>query len=64
MFLSQEIDIKLCQIYTKIYIYIKFCKNFVKICIQQIHNQSENSDFPEEPKKLRFAPILYIKLFY
>ena len=26
--------------------------------IQKIHNQSENNDFPEEPKKLRFAPII------
>ena len=25
MFLSREIDIKLCQIYTKIHIYIQFC---------------------------------------
>ena len=25
--------------------------------IQQIHNQSENDDIPEEPKKLRFASI-------
>ena len=26
--------------------------------IPQIHNQSENNDIPEEPKKLRFAPII------
>ena len=26
--------------------------------IQQIHNQSENNDIPEEPNKLRFAPII------
>ena len=26
--------------------------------IQQIHNQSENIDIPEEPNKLRFAPII------
>ena len=26
--------------------------------IQQIHNQSENNDIQEEPKKLRFASII------
>ena len=26
--------------------------------IQQIHNQSENEDIPEKPKKLRFASII------
>ena len=25
--------------------------------IKKIHNQSENDDIPEEPKKLKFAPI-------
>ena len=26
--------------------------------IQQIHNQSENSDIPEEPEKLTCAPFI------
>jgi len=50
MFLSREIDVKLCQIYTKIqYIHI-----------QQIRNQSENDDIPQEPENLRFAPFLIL----
>ena len=53
MFLSQELNRKLCQIYTKIYIY-KILYEIVSLNgsyhIQQIHNQSENDDIPEEPK--------------
>ena len=51
MFLSQEIDIKLCQIDTKIYIY-------KTDHTQQIHNQTENKDISEKPKKLKFTPII------
>ena len=60
MFLSREIDLKLCQIYSKTYV----CKIWYKIlsCKQIIfskyRNQSENFDIPEEPEKLRFAPII------
>ena len=51
MFLSGEIDIKLCQIYTKIHIYAILCKScsIKQIIIQQIRNQSENDDIPQEP---------------
>ena len=46
MFLSREIDIQLCQIYTKINIHIQFC---IKVDqIQKICNQSENDDIPEK----------------
>ena len=60
MFLSREIDLKLCQIYRK----TNVCKILYKIlsCKQMIfskyRNQSENFDIPEEPEKLRFAPII------
>ena len=55
MFLSEEIDIKLCPI-TK-HIYVRFCIRFVADHIQQIRNQSENEDVPEELETLKFAPI-------
>ena len=50
MFLSREIDIKLCQNYTKTHIYIQFCIEIVGLTdhIQQICNQSENEDNPEK----------------
>ena len=52
MFLSREIDIKLCQNYTKTGI----CKILYKIRsikhVQQILNQSENNNIPEETEKL------------
>ena len=42
MFLSREIDIKLCQIYTKIHIYtILYKSSRIK--------QSKNEDIPERP---------------
>ena len=52
MFLSREINIKLCQSYTKTYIYEIWYKNlsFETDDIQQIRNQSENYDNPEEPE--------------
>ena len=31
--------------------------NRIKNHFQQIHNQSENDDIPEEPKKLKFVSI-------
>ena len=52
MFLSREINKKLCQSYTKTYIYEIWYKNlsFKTDDIQQIRNQSENYDNPEEPE--------------
>ena len=61
MFLSREIDIKLCQNYTKTYLYMKdvvYVSQYKTDHIQQIHNQSENSDIPEEPEKLTCAPFI------
>ena len=60
MFLSQEIDIKLYQNYTKTYIY----KILHKSCsIQQIRNQSENQDIPEKPNcNLSFIQLLFLFL--
>ena len=47
MFLSREINIKLC---TKIYIYsILYRNSRFKEIIHQIWNQSENEDIPEKP---------------
>jgi len=56
MFLSREIDIKLCQNYTKTYI----CKILYKIrsIKQVIFNKSENNDVPEELEKLKFATFI------
>ena len=51
MFLSREIDIKLCQNYTRIHIYtiLYVCSRFKQI--QQIRNQFENDDdIPQEPE--------------
>ena len=39
MLLSQEIDIKLCKIYTKIYIYIKCCIKLVGLNGSYSENQ-------------------------
>ena len=33
---------------------------FFILYFQQIHNQSENHDISEEPKKLKFAPIIIL----
>ena len=64
MFLSREINIKLCQIFTKIHIYMQFCIKVVVLNhIQQIRNQSENDDNPQEPENLRFAPIFFFLHF-
>ena len=60
MLLSQEIDIKLCQSYTKTYI----CKILYKIrSIKQIifnkyATNLKTTPFPEEPEKIKFAPII------
>jgi len=52
MFLFREIDKKkLCQNYTKIYLYTILYN-------QQIRNQSENDYISKEPEKLIYAPII------
>ena len=60
MFLSREIDIKLCQNYTK----TGLCQILYKSCskdhIQQIQNQSEHRDIAQKPENLRFAPVIII----
>ena len=65
MFQSREIDIKLCQLYTKINIYTILNKSsrFKQIIFNQIRNQSENDDIPQEPEILRFAPIIVFFYF-
>ena len=45
MILSQEVDIKLCQSYTKTYIYMRFAAITYKF---KIRNESENYDNSEK----------------
>ena len=59
MFLSREIDKKLCQNYTKTYIFKILYKIRSIDHIQQIRNQSENNNIPEENENLQFAPIIF-----
>jgi len=58
--LSREIDIKLCQNDTKTYIYVRFCKRFLALNRSYSANTQpiKNYDIPEEPDKLKFAPII------
>ena len=57
MFLSREIDIKLCQIYIKnIDIYI-YNSGFKRIIFSKYTTNLINDDIPEYPKKLRLASI-------
>ena len=61
MFLCREIDVRQCQIYTKMYKYkIVFkIRRFKQIIFSKYaRNKSENDDILEEPEKLMFAPIL------
>jgi len=60
MLLSREIDIKLCQIYTKIYININICVKIVGLnrSYSSIRNKSETDDIPDKHEKLRFAPFI------
>ena len=48
-----EIDIKLCQIFMKIYVYKMLYKNIVGLngSYSTIYNESENGDITEEPYK-------------
>jgi len=61
MFLCQEISIKLCQSYTKTYVYDIWYNNLS--FKQQICNWSENCDNKEEPEELRRAPIIILKFY-
>ena len=70
MFLSREIDIKLCQNYTKTYTYEILFKSFrlqyenETDLIQQIRNKFENYYIPQEPKNLRFAPVIIFNFYF
>ena len=66
MFLSREIDIKLCPTYTKIHICAILYKSsrFKQIIFNQIRNQSENDDIPQKPENLRFAHVIIFIFFY
>ena len=59
MFLSREIDIKLCKIYTKGHIFAilyKSCR-FKQIIFSKYETMSENYHIPQEPENLRFTAI-------
>ena len=56
MFLSREINIKLSQIYTKIYIYNN--RRFKQNIFSSYATNLKNDVILEEPEKLRFAPII------
>ena len=59
MFLSREIDIKLCKMYTKIHIHAILYKKVSKTDhIPKIRNQSEDYDIPQKLENLRFAPFI------
>ena len=58
MFLSREIDIKLCQNYTKTGISQILYKT--NTYIQQLRNQSENDYISKLAENLRFAPFIII----
>ena len=49
IFLSKEIGIKLCQLYTKL-VYTKCCIKIAGLNRSYSGNQSENEEIPEEPK--------------
>ena len=55
MFLSQEIDIKFIR-----NLYVKFCMKIVDLKRSYSANTQAiwNNDFPGEPKKVKFAPII------
>ena len=60
MFLSREIDIKLCQNYTKTYIHeiLYKIRTVKQIIFSKYATNLKNYDIPEEPEKLRFVPII------
>ena len=62
MFLSREIDIKLCQNYRKNRIDTILYKS--SRLRQKIRNQSENHYIPQEPENLRFAPIIIFYFYF
>ena len=63
--LSRGIDVELCQIYTKIYIYKIMHKNSrFKYIICNKCNQSENNDIPEEHENLKFLSFTVHQLSF
>ena len=65
MFLSREIDIQLCQIYTKIKIYTILYKSsrFKLRSNSAISNQSENDDIPEKAN-CKLGLLLYLLFLF
>ena len=66
MFLSRKIEIKLCQNYTKTYIYQMLYKS---CSIKQIifNNYATNLKMtisPQEPENLRFAPVIIFNFYF
>ena len=65
MFLSREIDTKLCQPYPKTYLYDMWYKNqnFKQIIFSKKRNESKNYDNLKEPKQVRSYYKLNILIF-
>ena len=70
MFLSQEIDIKLCQRYTKYYILEIWYRNqsYKQIIFSKYATNLKNDNNSEVPKQLRYTSIIirihYLFIFY
>ena len=67
MFLSQEIDIKLCQNYTKSYIYdISYKIRSIKQTIfnKYATNLKTTISYRIEPENLRFAPVIIFNFYF
>ena len=66
MFLSREIDLKLCQNYTKMYIYQIVYKNCsIKQLIFNKYTNNRKRLYPTaEPENLKFSPIAIFFIFF
>ena len=60
--MSREIDIKLCQNYTKTHICEIWYKilSFKQIIFSKYATNLKNDDIPKEPEKLRFALFMIL----
>ena len=60
MFLSRETGIKLCQNYTKTYIckILYLIRSIKQIIFNKYATNLKTTPIPEEPEKIKFAPII------
>ena len=66
MFQSQETDLQLCQIYTKINIYIQFCIKVVglKRSYSTNMNQSKNDYMQQDTEIFRIVPFIICSFLF